>query len=398
MAVGRQLVESADCYLLGSVNAVCSAALARRVRFKWGYKDKYPNLFSMMAGPPGARKSSAIELAKKLAWYILPPESFLPKAFSAESLFDEYDDTKGGLPDKLGIWNEGKTLLTDWKESAQGRRTAALFLSLYDCEELTENYRRNATRSNPKTKRIIPETSTSVIVGATFGDAHFQGQDVKAGMARRFLFHVAEDAARVIVKPVELDLFPVIKLFLKLPEFAGVCDFEPEANKLWTEYQYQNRRKLSDINRTKEAETHRLTSAPMQTLSVTMVYEACRVAKSGERSIKSIRKETLQKAINYVDDCLEAACFLDTASERNAIEAGAEIFLERIRKDYQSESGKIILSRSQIIIKYASHPGRTGDWKLKDIFEHWIPELSRQGHAKILPKQGKREIFEFLAN
>jgi hypothetical protein len=73
------------------------------------------------------------------------------------------------------------------------------------------------------------------------------------------------------------------------------------------------------------------------------------------------------------------------------------VFLERIRKDYQAQNGKITLSRSQILIKYAPHPGRPNAWKIKDIFECWIPTLAKQGVAKILPKQGKRETFEFSA-
>src|SRR5207248_1794955 len=67
MDFARLREESADSYLLGSVLPVVAAALARRVRFPWGEGWIYANLFSMLAGKPGDRKSSAINLAEKIA-------------------------------------------------------------------------------------------------------------------------------------------------------------------------------------------------------------------------------------------------------------------------------------------------------------------------------------------
>src|SRR5437660_376176 len=74
----RERLESADSYIVGAVLPVVAACLARRVYFAWGDERIYPNIYSMLAGKAGERKSSAVNLAEKTAKAVLPPESFLP--------------------------------------------------------------------------------------------------------------------------------------------------------------------------------------------------------------------------------------------------------------------------------------------------------------------------------
>ena len=82
--------EGEDCYIIGSILPVCAALLARRVYLPWsGASRLYPNLFTMLAGKPGDRKSSTIDISEAIARYWLPSETFLPAAFSPETLFDE---------------------------------------------------------------------------------------------------------------------------------------------------------------------------------------------------------------------------------------------------------------------------------------------------------------------
>lgn len=58
----RQRLESADSYIIGSILPVVAACLARRVYFKWDDEKIYPNIFSLLAGRAGERKSSAVNL------------------------------------------------------------------------------------------------------------------------------------------------------------------------------------------------------------------------------------------------------------------------------------------------------------------------------------------------
>jgi len=94
----RNQCEGADCYIIGSILPVCAAILARAVWLPWSADSLHANLFSMLAGKAGDRKSSTIDLAEAIARKALPHEAFLPKAYSPETMFDEYDEEAGGSP------------------------------------------------------------------------------------------------------------------------------------------------------------------------------------------------------------------------------------------------------------------------------------------------------------
>lgn len=98
-----------------------------------GFNEPALQFSSMLAGKPGDRKSSTINLAESIARKCLPPAAFLPRAFSPETLFDELDTENGGQPDKLLICDDANAILADWQKSNNGERNAARFLELYDC-------------------------------------------------------------------------------------------------------------------------------------------------------------------------------------------------------------------------------------------------------------------------
>ncbi len=189
----RKLTEGAHCYLAGAIAPLVGALLGRRIWMHLGGARKFANVFALICGKPGDRKSTTIRLAAGLARRCLPAPAFLPAAFSPESLFDEYDAESGGRPDKLWIVDDANAVLTDWQKTGNGERNAARFLELYDCAALSESFRRNIEQSGEgQARRSIEETSTSIVFGATFNVACFQGQTVRAGMARRFLYYTAE--------------------------------------------------------------------------------------------------------------------------------------------------------------------------------------------------------------
>jgi hypothetical protein len=186
VAYAEIVSEAADCFLIGSILPVCAAILGRGVWLPWVTGNLLPNIFSILCGKPGDRKSSTVNIAEHLAWDCLPLEAFLPKAFSPEALVDEYDVNCGGRPNKILIADDANPILSDWQQPGIGQRNAARFLELYDCKDLCESYRRNR-KGGQSGRRRISDTSTSVLFGATFNIARFQNQTVQAGLQRRFL-------------------------------------------------------------------------------------------------------------------------------------------------------------------------------------------------------------------
>src|SRR5262249_12687834 len=130
----------------GAILPVVGALLARRVYISWTQRNIYPNLFSLLVGPAGQRKTDAVKLASKVAWSCLPGRAFLKKDLSTEALFEEYCEDSGGCPDKVLLVEEENIILSSWSKTDYGARVAAEFLDLYDCGPLSEAFMRNKSK------------------------------------------------------------------------------------------------------------------------------------------------------------------------------------------------------------------------------------------------------------
>jgi hypothetical protein len=410
--LAQALEESADAFIIGAILPICGALLGRRVWFQWGERQKFANCFAMLAGKPGDRKSSIIALAEMLARRCLPESAFLPQSFSPETLFEEYSEGNGGQPDKLWIVDDANPTLTDWRKAVNGERVATRFLELYDCKSLSDHFRRNKDGTEGR-RRGVPQTSTNVLFGATFNIACFQGQEVRAGMARRFLYYVAEKHGRLVVRPPRknyLELDALAAGFRELEKISGEMDFSKRAALRWEQYQRANRDEIDQTDSLLSAKLSRLSSAPMQTLSLAMIFEAARFAKNAKSPLFGtdcqwrgiVEERTLNDAIEHVASCLEAADFLDSIANREHIAREAEIFLEHVRRDFRDYSypespGFIFVTRTDLTRRYCANSGRKGSWKPDDLYLRFIPHLSRRCEACLVGQKGKQEWFAFRA-
>jgi len=406
----RSLEESADCYLLGSILPVVAAILARKVWFPWGTKRIYPNIFAMLVGKPGDRKSSAINLAYQIARPLLPANSFLSPTGSAEAYFDEYDSNTGGCNDKFLVCDDANPLLSTWKNTSYGENVATRFLGLYDCGGLSETFKRNLKLEpqpggEPSPLRRIEETSTSVLLGATFINARFQGHQVRAGLERRFLHYVAERPARMIVLPPcppREESLRIENLFKRLLKSQPViCQLTPEARDQWIVIQCGVRVSSDDIDGMSpdaEAALARLNSQPTQILKVAMLFQACRAAKTAEPWNGHIESDVLLAAKQHVELCHESASYIDSIGSRAETCEQAAVIFGRIHHDYrsQAQNGWITLTRSALTAKFCHHE-RKGAFRTHDLYHRIIPELIRQGLAVEVPKQGRAQQFQFRA-
>ena len=286
MVFSRNECEASDAYLIGSILPVVAAQLERRVYFPWGQSSFYPNIFSMLVGPPGDRKSSAMKIPEKVARTCLPDNAFLPGNFSPEALFDLYEEH----PDKIWIQDDANIVLTDWRKSTNGERNAPRFLTLYDCCPLTESFRGNKSRNHPEAKRSVPETSTSVAFGATPNVARFQDQAQRQGLARRFLNYVSEGHGRFIPIPGTQSIGPLLTSFRRLNEFSGKMSFTAESAILWTSIQSDNRERLDELGSSDEEQSARLSSSPAQILKIAMIFQACVLRQAGLAIVVHIRR------------------------------------------------------------------------------------------------------------
>jgi len=402
MEYSRAMEESADCYLIGSILPIAAAALARRVYFPWGDTQLYPNVFSMLVGKPGDRKTSAISRARSIARSILPEIALLPTSFSPESMFDEFDSDRGGRPDKLWIQGEANTVLSDWKNSSNGERVASRILDLYDCASLSENFRRNARNSGDSTRRHIAETSTSIVFGATFQSAFFQGTNVRNGMERRFLFYIAYQYGRTLIRPSlgDIQAFNLLAdRFGSLLNLSGPMDFSPEAATIWQEIQLRNRQEITAADVFDEAECSRLSGVPSYIIKVSIVFQASRWAMTGVGDCSVIEPDILTSARDHVYAHVEALRAGAILGKRSETQMDAESVLARIRTKFPSINGSIYVSRTQLTECFCKNPNRPNGIDTKDLYSRIIPFLINQGQAQRGPEDAlssnRREIYVF---
>jgi len=399
ITIARTVSESADCILIGSILPVSAAIMGRGVCLPWTKGSPYPNLYANLCGKPGDRKTTTIDLSEELAKACLPDEAFLPSDFSPEALFDEYDNSSGGRPDKLLLIEDANAILTDWQHSGQGQRNATRFLRLYDCKGFSEAYRRNQQpkkQQGTSPRRSIPETSTSIVFGSTFNVARFENQSVQKGLQRRFLYYVAEELAREINGPV-LDL-PKFKLicgkFSDLDRLSGAFKLSLGAKALFESFQHDNRLRHNNGDPLDEAFLSRLATTPTHVLKVAMNFEACRSVKQVSNKLV-VEESTLKLAIDHVAECEKAVTMLDTIVARPVIHNDAEVILAGVRDRFKhlTANGEIILSRTQLANRFANHGNRgiTTD----HLYGQIIPYLSQTGQVRVLPKAGRLEQYAF---
>ena len=135
----------------------------------------FPNLYCILVTSPGLRKSMTVQLVTHIASDLLVEEAFVSGVTSNQALFLEYLKH----PDKLWLIDED-VILDNWAHDAAGKGVARQVLALYDCPPWRESYVKHKEKEG-KAIQEVPETSTSILIGATPASARFQ----RAGDARR---------------------------------------------------------------------------------------------------------------------------------------------------------------------------------------------------------------------
>jgi hypothetical protein len=405
MDYARKREESADSYLLGSILPVVAGMLARRVWLPWGDGRVFPNLFVMLAGKPGDRKSSAINLAERVARTVIDKKHFLPDAMSAEAMFDEFDEETGGSPDKLLVADDANAFLGMLQKTNYGERVGQTLLRLYDCKGLAESFRRNQHGDEGTGRRYISETSTSMVLGATFNICQFQGHEIRSGLQRRFLYYLAEGHGRFIAIPAKSDQMEFLALcerLTKLTKLDGIAfKMLPDAWDLWTDFQEGNRRRLASdgFGAAHDAYLARLNGQPNHVLKTAMIFQSTLWAETDNEPQGLIEAPTLQIAIEHTEFCLTAAQVLDSIANRAQIQQDADVLLAHIAQDFGGKSinGVIELTRTELTGRYAHHSGRRGALTPSDLYLRLIPDLVQRGKAREISRSGKQSAFAFKA-
>jgi DNA polymerase-1 len=397
MEYGRQLTEGSDAYLLGSILAVCASFVARRVYIDFG-GPLYLNLFNLIVGPPGDRKSFTIKLPARIAHLLLPTERFLPPILSVEGLFDEYCPEEGGDPDQICIVDDAAIVLSTWHSSTYGERVADVMLRLYDCQGLSEAFRRNKKKKDGRVKRTVPETSTTLLFGATFVDALFSKQKSQQGLARRFLYYLSSVCDRFIKWPNSQSIEPIANLFKPLLAFKGQLHLATEADRLWEEFQHANRARHREVPENRPDLAHALASEPTHVLKIAALFELTTAVAHRQTTKDTIGPEALQIAIDHVAENLRASAYLfHRAQLLEAREKGEEI-LAKIRAQFPRSKkypDTIFADKTRLTSTFCNNTSRHGALTTEELYLHILPALIHQAQAQLCLKKGRFELYAF---
>ena len=303
----------------------------------------------------------------------------------------------GGCPDKLWVCDDANVVLANWKNSSHGERVSAQFLRFFDCMELAESFVRNRKKdADGKAKRVVEETSTSILFGATFSAAAFAGTQIKAGMARRFLYYAGDGHGRVIVLPVQPDFKSIVELFKPLLVSRGSgMRLSDEAYRRWEAYQRENRSVMDELDPSQEVIGERLNTSPTWVLKIAMIFEACRAVSHGDSETHEISDHCLKLAIAHVDQNLRSAEYVDKVTGQRTITQEAEIVLAVIRQEFEaSPNGTFYCTRSQLTRRFCAN-GRGRSSTVDELYLKLIPALERIGMAKLVVQKGRLQVYAF---
>jgi hypothetical protein len=160
--------EASSQYLWWVAAATLAGALRRRVWAKWGHDKIYPNLYVMLVGPAGSRKTRAINFARKFANGIDIPVS--AESTSREGLIWHMMQN-GQLQEMNGDLLQTSPLLVAASEFASLYRTSKESLmeflnDIYDTEQYDDKPWTYETRGRPEPDVIVRPYMT-LLSGAT---------------------------------------------------------------------------------------------------------------------------------------------------------------------------------------------------------------------------------------
>lgn len=390
----------------GTSLPICGALIARTISVEF-FGTTYPNIYTMIIGAPGQRKSTLINFARILAKRAIADNGrFMDSMTSEEALFEQFDPEQNGNPDQILIEDEGNTLFTNWSDTSYGKIVSKRFLSLYDCKEWSQSFKGNKQGENGSSKRVIPHTSASALIGATYNVCRMQKLEVRDGMWRRFLKYPSEKLARKLYESDQIGGTEWNNLAMKFEALRhkGESSLEyrrsPEANKLYKEFSDLNTIKAeeipNDLNPANEARQSVLSTEMTLLMKVAVIFERSRWAKRQHGADPGIiQADTLQLAYEHIQECNAASDQLESIARRSEIRDDATTIHANIMSHFADKrtNGFIPVSKTELTNRFCKNSGRRGALNNFKLYGEIMTDLEGRGLVKRRPIPGSKKVY-----
>lgn len=188
LAYARRLTDAPLAFHLGGGLAVLAAAVGSNIFwYGGGARPQWPNLYVLLIGPSGIRKSTAVDLPTTPLAQALPG-SILDKEFSPEQFIRNLQAQPAGVIKE----SEFSSLLERMKSNYMGAMKQRL-TDLYDCHE---EYTRSIQGMSGKGEKISIDRPALSILGASTLDWLVESlteTDMRSGFMPRFLIFTSSD-------------------------------------------------------------------------------------------------------------------------------------------------------------------------------------------------------------
>lgn len=320
--------ESPPTYHLFSSLVALSSIISRRVWVDMGHFTLYPNLYVVLVGPPGIKKSTAISIAKGLL-YALKNVPFSGECTSKEKLVLDMvaeERTIDGLPERFASkvkYSPITVMASELSEffSISGDGMVGFLTDVFDINFPYEHKTKN------KGSVIIHGPYLNILAGTTpsWMTTYLRGDIITGGFTRRCLFIYETERQQRIAFPKITDenrraWASVFAAAERIRVLKGEFAWDEEARAFYTHW-YETYKSPADPNTVGYYETKHV-----QLIKLAMLHAI------SEREELVIRKDNLIAGLGYLELIESNLGRVFEGMGRNELASVATKILELIRK------------------------------------------------------------------
>lgn len=235
--------EAHPTYHTFSALMALSSIVSRRVWIEQGYFKIFPNLYIVLVGPPGNRKTSAMSIARSLL-RVLENVPFSSDAVTKEKLtLDLYEQTRSieNLPDQYAeqrIYAPMTVMATELSEflGANSMGMINFLTTIYD-QEVYET----RTKNKGNVKIVGPFLNFLACTTPDWITTYLRSDVISGGFSRRAIFVLETGkAGRIpfpVVTPEAQEAWArLVEYSRALQKIAGPMEWEPEAKSFYEQW------------------------------------------------------------------------------------------------------------------------------------------------------------------
>ncbi len=316
--------EVPQSYHYASAMATLSALAARRVWFDQGTFRVYPNLYVVLVGKPSDKKSTAMNIARKLATLCGIPAA--PSAVTRERIYELMDDKNTSSACNQTFTYEDKTIKMSRLALYCNELVTLLSAGgepLGMIEFLTDIWDKDSHEVETKNKGKNMIIGPCMTMLACMTPDQTQGltkqQIITGGFSRRCLFIQPDDSPPPVPFPIvtpeqERAWLKLIEIGQEFEKSIGPFTLSPEAEvhyAQWYHKNYEDRKKAVS-----GPVGFFLNTLPRYVLQASMLY-----ALSADRTSRVMQIDHIKKAVEWLEPLSEQLDDLFVGSGRNPLAA-----------------------------------------------------------------------------